>query len=607
MSEAPESRASGGLFRKLTTLLGGGETKRPEQASASTKLFRAENSEADSKGLGGYMELDLTPLVSFYGEEWSEVSRSAYRMIEAIITKRLSRADCYMRHGADKYFLMFKGLSEVEARLKCNFLAEEVISTLARQHSPDDKAHFTARTAVAPMVDDSPLDTCKQFIDPSVEHLKESVKAHASAARETLTKAQRDRLSTLLDALSKELGRSPSSVSKAQLEARNSRLEGMIQLLRQADEMLAGRADAVAVGGGTDGTAAAAAGEVKSPFLQLREAVAAGLQQAETMFVKSTGRQPFTPVPRGGKISGLPAPSSHRPVSGGPEWQEMPSVGQLPGWEAAPASPSAEEAPAAAPVRKSDEDTLEQADISYLYRPLWQVKANALNGYFCTMMVDDGNGVRPYQAMFAEDSEDTGRVATQALVDHLILRRALCDVTRLLELGQKCRVVASVHFTTLSSAKARRAYIEALRTIGEAARKLLILEIVYPFSASSNLPVFEAANLIRSFACALFLQVKFEHPVFDDLKSAGILAVGVDLSPLVISETELFRKYESFCDHAAKAELRSYVTGLNTRSKTTAAVCSGFNFVSGDPVGVPVNFPGGVRGFSVFDTYTFGR
>ncbi len=600
MGEAPTNRNAGGLFRKLTGMLARPDTPtRAATPQTPPPPAVTENPVPDGAGLGGYIELDLEPVIARYGDEWKSVARGAYRMIEGIIANRLGRNDCYMRHGSDKYFILFRGLSEVEARLKSHLLAEEIIGALAEPQptgpsGTQSVSPVTARISVAPAVDDSPLETCRQFIEPPRQHRSEAVETGAADGAAPISPAQHRRLTTLLEVLDHELRQPQAPRGAKQTAARTDRLESMIHVLRQANEILAGRPGQPVSEG------------AKCPFGTLKEALATGLQQAEAAFFKAAGRPAYTPPPpRDGRLSGLPAPYAARAPGTAPAWVEAPPTGQLPGWESGGAVPAPVKAPP--PIWKADEATLDQAEVSFLYRPLWQVKANALNAYFCAMMVDDGTAPRPYHALFADLAETAGQAPIHTLADQLTLRKGLGDIAALISLGKKCRVVVPVHFSTLNSAKARHAYVEMLRTVSDEQRKLLVIEIIYPFSAISNLPIFEAAGLIKNFACALFLQVKFKHPSLDTLKSCGIIAVGVNLEGLSVQDTELFKRFDALCDSAAQAGLRSYVHGLNTRSKTTAAVCSGFDFVCGDIVGAPVGFPGGVRAFSVFDTYSLDR
>src|SRR5690606_7297141 len=72
-----------------------------------------------------------------------------------------------------------------------------------------------------------------------------------------------------------------------------------------------------------------------------------------------------------------------------------------------------------------------------------------------------------------------------------------------------------------------------------------------------------------------------------DLQSiglTGVTAIGVNLQQIETSEDDLFRLNDHMTQLAESARLKSYATGIGTRSLMLAASSAGFEYISGPAV-----------------------
>lgn len=239
--------------------------------------------------------------------------------------------------------------------------------------------------------------------------------------------------------------------------------------------------------------------------------------------------------------------------------------------------------------------------VRLVYRPMWDVRQNALATYICVPAVE-----APGDTLVTGEAAVPGLTDpdTALVLDTTVLARLAEDLRSLENAKRKLLLVAPVHFETVASRRRREAYVRLCGSIPPQSRKLTIFELVDVPAAIPANRLLELAIQFRRFSRAVILRLPVSHFQFPLPTETGIFAVGADLSDSDRSETELMRHMERFVAGASKTGLRTYVHGLGSVSLTTAAVGSGFDYIDGDIITSVVEAPRAAYRFEARNIYS---
>lgn len=248
-----------------------------------------------------------------------------------------------------------------------------------------------------------------------------------------------------------------------------------------------------------------------------------------------------------------------------------------------------------------DDDTDPLANIQLVYRPMWDVKRNAVTTYVCAP-------ARPGPAgrLLVGESEiprlDDPEVALR--LDQLVQKRVIGDLRKLVAAGQQQLLCVPVHFETLAVGQRRMTYIERCqRGIPPEGVKLLVFELTGVPEGIPQNRLLEIATSLKRFSRGVLLRTTPTHPWFRPPSETGIAALGVECHSSSVPEAKLIADMERFATAAKKVGLATYVHGLRTISLTTAAIAAGFDFVDGDVVTSVVEQPRGAYAYQMTDLY----
>lgn len=345
-------------------------------------------------------------------------------------------------------------------------------------------------------------------------------------------------------------------------------------LKRLFGRLTGGKAEAPARAGGPGDAPAEAPTAAQGPSRQraqaapsprVRTVVPVGGQAIEAPAVPAALAVPAAPA-----VAGPPARPAAAAVNPAP----------AAGTRAAPPRPSAVPGAAARqkkpPVRRTGPREFPPPGLTFVYQPLWEVRAGRISTYIATPVCDGeeenellvGHEVMPQPA-------DPRHLAQ---LDELLLRQAIRDVTQ--ASAAAGRVGVSVHFSTLSDPARRQSYLMHCAGLSQEARERVVAEICdTPDEAAT-----QAIEAIVRELCVFVRDVVAQVPVYQwDLrrwKDAGVMSVGVNRARNSMNETEFFAKFNRFAALAADTGLRSYLQNADTLSLTVAAVGAGATLVS---------------------------
>lgn len=626
------------LFGKLLSFLSAEEAAlgsatpgRPAQAAparpTATVVDRMRGYESrltatvseQGSAVSGRMQLvNLSKIAERFGPRWPQVSKKVHYIIESILARRLSSGDQYVRQGDDHYYFLFSGLSESEARIKCTLLTQEITAKLMGDEAGmAELAGLDLRSVVARVDDiESPATAPLKAIDQVLSRKQaEEVRADRDAPepvdRNTLPKAQLKSLIAILETVERDLKQWHQMTLPAARHGNIvARLEGVAQLLRQAEHAFAEMAAAIPTPDQDAAGAPASPTATAEPGWQATHAEPTRPDGGPVWTETEAGR-PTEPFPTMG-ISEKAAMAARAD----PKWQvfrvlpkliertlvkietELKHQAELLALDI----PSAVAATASAPEPALPEPPpfdWSEAEVIFSYLPMWQVSKKAINSYLCQLALKANEQIHPIEAMFDDEIDES----VIAALDRLVLRKVLQDIHILLRSEHRNIVVVPVHFSTLVSSRARREYLGVCTLVRPEHQPYLVWELIYPHIGISNGPVQQAASVLKPHARAILLRVDLDYPQFDDLAPAGVYAVGTDLADRTQSEAELIHKLEIFKTRAERSGLKAYLHGARSLSLATAAVCAGFDHIDGGIIAPPIDNPEGIQTYRIESVY----
>lgn len=480
-----------------------------------------------------------------------------HRHIDNILASRLGADDLYYQHGESQYILVFDSLNETEARQRCRSLESAICRKLLGEGSALEG--IESQSTVAVIDPDLPEHS---DVPPSAA-IGEFLRQRKGSAEPTDDgERARDRLGSLKE-----------------------KLDRLLALLGHVEDDLAA------------GQASGAPSDAKAALLGRLERVTAMLR--DTQQALATGG-------RGSPPAGAVEPGGAGPRQGSDEtWDQLVRLlDQTLGKAREELGQSDMLAVLGAeididPGESADATDSNAGDVLFSYQPVWQVRKQVLNAFVCGItMRADGDFTAVDSVMGSEDDENL-----IASVDRLILMKASADIQRAVESNHKNIIIVPVHFSTLSTPKNRRDYVQNCTTLREDCRQYLVFELIYPFVGVSNLPIVNAMAIVKPFCRAIVLRVGIDYPQFADLGAAGLYSAGTDLAECALGETELAAKINIFKTRTERSRLRSHLYGAGTLAIAVTAIGAGFDFLGRSAVAAPLDSLDGMQRFNLENLY----
>lgn len=229
----------------------------------------------------------------------------------------------------------------------------------------------------------------------------------------------------------------------------------------------------------------------------------------------------------------------------------------------------------------------EQSGWGVSYRPVWQVRKGIVSGNLARPYRRDAGQVLTGGRLLppAADSSDL------AALDMYVLERSLTDLCRMLAAGHYNVLIVPVHYATVSGSRYRTPYFDLCDALPDDLRRFLIWEVLHTEKNSWHSSLLGNVALLKPFGRSLLFRVGAGDQNIEDLKMAGVHAVGVHLRDLGWSSKETLRKFEEFAGRADKAKLHSYALGVHAVWQATTANCAGLHYLSGDAIAATIRQP----------------
>ncbi|HYD65496.1 hypothetical protein [Azospirillum sp.] len=558
------------LFDRFLTLLSGeperaaAPSAKPSGPAGPAEPVPAPQAKADFQqklrevlarsgtAVGGRVHLlNLGKLAERFGPRWPALADKVDQLIRLSLSRRLSPRDFFSRCEDGVYVIVFDGLSEAEARLKCALIADEIAGKLFGQNAAMSAIDVcSATTRVDGTMDITRFDTA-------------------------------DALNALLDNADQYSAR-----DAARPDNPKGGLPPVIEdMVRQVELELTARQPKGA------GSAAAPTPDRLATLLDL-------LRDAERALAATMPRAPAGEVRADPAWTVLP----HTPASPAAPGNGAALLAVLRGLiERTEAALTATGAGLVA-VPRTEED-LENAELAFLHSPLWHVPRQVINARLCQVAMRAGARLVAGTALLP----DTADSRLVALIDRVVALKAVAELDAL---GQRAGrgtgrgvLVVPVHHSTLAGGPISREFLGLCRSIAPPLRSLLVWELVEPAGSMTALHLPAAVNALKGSGRAVLVRVDIDYPRFEDFLGIGVHAVGTDIVDLDLPEADIIRKLQIFRARADRFGLRCYVHGVRTLSLLAAAVCDGFEYVGGEIIGPDAERLGEIEPFELGDAY----
>lgn len=207
--------------------------------------------------------------------------------------------------------------------------------------------------------------------------------------------------------------------------------------------------------------------------------------------------------------------------------------------------------------------------VCFLYRPVWDVRREAILMYGCV----------PFEAEPGIDDLS---------LDLAALSRTVRTLHELAKEDRRLLLLCRLHYESLARSRNRDALLQICRAIPDALRPEIVLEIA---EVPVSVPQIRLADLIpplRSFCRDIHWLAPASQTRFDNLCNAGIDAVGLDLERETQDVPRLVETVAGFAEAVRREGFPSFVHGVASVELAKAAVRAGSAQLSGPAIGPDV-------------------
>lgn len=237
-------------------------------------------------------------------------------------------------------------------------------------------------------------------------------------------------------------------------------------------------------------------------------------------------------------------------------------------------------------------------ELQLLYEPIWDVKRQAVTAYRMkiTLKVE---GALLGLSEFCVTYDDP---KLQSTLNSVILRKLVSQIQAMRGENKKAIIVAPIGRRFIEDQSNLRFLMDQLSMLSDQERPLVVLEIGDAYFGSWPTLTPRVA-MIRRVCRNVSIRLSLDHKDFQQAAATGASMAAGDLSDHDWPERQSLAALNSFAAAASKASLRSFIGGLTTSSTVIAAVCAGFNHLSGSAIGEGTPVPLGVYPLSTEGFY----
>ena len=248
---------------------------------------------------------------------------------------------------------------------------------------------------------------------------------------------------------------------------------------------------------------------------------------------------------------------------------------------------------------KAGEQSSPLDHVRFLFRPIWDVKRNAVFNFLCVPIVKTQGG-----------RVQAGEAAIDGLADRhfrldydlRLLKRVVDELMRVGAQDRRILFTIPVHVDTVSFGPFRTEYVRLWRELPLSLQRLAVFDLVGGDEGFPQSRLIEILPTLKPLSRAVTLRMPLSS-----VRSIGRFAhVGlhaISTEAPAGREEGLQNDFEKFVVATEKAHLLTYLHGIRTGSLALAAVGAGFSFIDGAAIGSAEVNPKDALRFSMEDLY----
>jgi hypothetical protein len=233
------------------------------------------------------------------------------------------------------------------------------------------------------------------------------------------------------------------------------------------------------------------------------------------------------------------------------------------------------------------------AAIGTEFVPLWNVKRKAIAGYTLNMTRVDKDGRVTRRSRIYPVS---GKGSLTRDMDRIALIAGGEAVGGFNELAHSANIIIPLHFDTVSTSAHRNQFMEAIRSLPEAARSFLTIELCATPPGTPESRILEVLGVFKTFCRLIMMRVPFDPRAIAMVPQGPVVAVSTIIDADTVDEA-LLTRLSQFIDRAKRHQLNAVLNQQSNAAIATAAVQCGFTHVGGDVIGPPVANAAGIQRF----------
>lgn len=239
-------------------------------------------------------------------------------------------------------------------------------------------------------------------------------------------------------------------------------------------------------------------------------------------------------------------------------------------------------------------------DCSFHYFPVWDVRLEMVNNYRCSIGVTKNDTVQELRNMMPSQSKD----AIFERLDLITLQKSLIDLREVVSSEIRCTFTLTVRFSLLQAPKSRAVIAQLFHPLTAKERHLVVIKIVDVPANTWASNIVDKVAFLKPFCRVVIVELMPRPQGLNELKEAGVFAVGYHMPKLEGKEAHRLQELEWLVTHAEKVGLTSFVSGVDQISVAASAVGTGVRYIDGMAVGLPLDLPWGILPFALESIYT---
>ena len=222
-------------------------------------------------------------------------------------------------------------------------------------------------------------------------------------------------------------------------------------------------------------------------------------------------------------------------------------------------------------------------DLSFAYRPIWDISKQAVYTYLCQPVPNSVEiDRRDLGLCLATESEDA-----QMVFDTFLLRECANRMHKLGSAGLRVLLAVPIHFHTVARPRLWSAYERVYREILPSIGRDLAFMVHGIEDGVPNIRLVQEFPKLSLDGHRLFCAVDRPDVSVAQFANTGVHAVGFCMRSRTSTENEAIDTMKLFAQTARKANITSFVIGVESKSLTLNGIEAGLRYMEGSAIRAP--------------------